>query len=69
VGLEWREYVRIDESLRRGRAELHGLVGDATRARGELGWEPQVGFEELVRMLVTAQVERLSVEPAAFTSP
>jgi GDPmannose 4,6-dehydratase len=69
VGLEWREYVRIDESLRRGRAELHGLVGDATRARGELGWEPRVGFEELVRMLVTAQVERLSVEPAAFTSP
>jgi len=69
VGLEWREYVRIDASLRRGRAELHGLVGDATRARGELGWEPQVEFEELVRMLVTAQVERLSVEPAAFTSP
>src|SRR5262245_38156795 len=69
VGLAWQDYVRIDASLRRGRAELHGLVGDATRARRELGWEPQVGFEELVRMLVTAQVERLSAEPAAFTSP
>jgi GDPmannose 4,6-dehydratase len=69
VGLDWREYVRIDASLRRGLAELHGLVGDASRARLELGWEPQVGFEELVRMLVAAQVERLSAEPAAFTSP
>ncbi|HEY1368040.1 MAG TPA: GDP-mannose 4,6-dehydratase [Gaiellaceae bacterium] len=69
VGLDWSEYVRIDSSLRRGRAELHGLVGDASRARRELGWEPQVGFEELVRMLVTAQLERLAGEPAAFTSP
>ena len=61
VGLDWRECVQIDESLRRGRAELHDLVGDAAKARARLGWEPSVGFEELVRLLVDAELERLHV--------
>jgi GDPmannose 4,6-dehydratase len=52
VGLNWRDHVRVDESLKRGPAELHHLVGDASKARERLGWEPRVGFEELVRMLV-----------------
>jgi GDPmannose 4,6-dehydratase len=63
VGLDWREYVHIDESLRRGRAELHDLVGDTSRARSELGWEPTVDFEGLVRLLVDADLDRL--RPAA----
>jgi GDPmannose 4,6-dehydratase len=59
VGLDWRDHVHIDESLKRGRAELHDLVGDPTKARERLGWIPEVSFEELVRMLVDAQLERL----------
>ena len=59
VGLDWQRYVRVDPALQRGKAELHRLVGDATRARERLGWEPEVGFEELVRMLVDADLERL----------
>ena len=37
AGLDWREHVHIDESLQRGRAELHNLVGNATRAQEKLG--------------------------------
>jgi GDPmannose 4,6-dehydratase len=60
VGLDWREHVRVDESLLRGSAELHHLVGDATKARARLGWSPTVDFEGLVRLLVDAAVERLT---------
>jgi GDPmannose 4,6-dehydratase len=48
----------------RGRAELHDLVGDASRAREELEWRPDVSFDELVRRLVDADVERLTVNAA-----
>ena len=54
VGLDWREHVRVDDSLKRGQAELHRLVGDATKARERLGWAPSVTFEELVQLLVDA---------------
>ena len=60
VGLEWRAHVRVDESLKRGAAELHRLVGDASNARARLGWKPRVGFEQLVRLLVDAARERLT---------
>ena len=59
LGLDWREHVEVDESLRRGKAELHNLVGDASKARERLGWEPSVDFRGLVAMLVDADVERL----------
>jgi GDPmannose 4,6-dehydratase len=59
VGLDWREHVRVDESLKRGQAELHHLVGDASRARRELGWSPTVGFAELVAALVDEARVRL----------
>jgi GDPmannose 4,6-dehydratase len=62
VGLDWRAYVHIDESLKRGKAELHGLVGDPTKARDRLGWTPDVGFEELVALLVDAELERIGQE-------
>ena len=52
VGLDWRAHVQIDESLKRGKAELHGLVGDPAKARMRLGWTPEVSFEELVALLV-----------------
>ena len=60
VGLDWREHVRHDPALVRGEAELHRLVGDPARARERLGWEPRVGFEELVRLLVDAAVARIT---------
>ena len=59
VGLDWREHVRTDPALFRGRAELHDLVGDASKARETLGWTPEVSFEELVAMLVEADLARL----------
>jgi GDPmannose 4,6-dehydratase len=62
VGLDWRAYVHIDESLKRGKAELHGLVGDPTKARDRLGWRPEVPFEELVALLVDSELERLGRE-------
>jgi GDPmannose 4,6-dehydratase len=63
VGLEWEDYVRVDDSLRRGRAELHDLVGDPSRARERLGWEPHVDFKELVEVLVDADLTRLRATP------
>ena len=59
VGLDWREHVEVEESLRRGTAELHNLVGDATKARERLGWEPSVDFRGLVHLLVDADLQRL----------
>jgi GDPmannose 4,6-dehydratase len=52
AGLDWRSYVRVDESLMR--AQNYQLVGDATKARVELGWKPTVTFEQLVVLLVNA---------------
>jgi GDPmannose 4,6-dehydratase len=60
VGLDWNDHVRVDESLKRGQAELHHLVGDAAKARDELGWRPSAGFEEIVRLLVDAARARLT---------
>ena len=64
VGLDWREHVQIDESLLRGRAELHDLVGNPARARERLGWTPEVSFTELVHLLVDAELARLEPERA-----
>src|SRR5690554_414117 len=57
VGLDWREYVVQDPRFMRP-AEVDLLIGDATRARKELGWEPRVGFTELIHMMVDADLER-----------
>ena len=55
VGLDWSEHVVVDERFLRP-AEVDLLVGDATRARTELGWEQKVSFEELVAMMVDADL-------------
>jgi GDPmannose 4,6-dehydratase len=70
VGLEWREHVRVDDSLRRGKAELHDLVGDSAKARARIGWAPEVDFEGLVQLLVDADVARLraQLEPSLADS-
>jgi GDPmannose 4,6-dehydratase len=58
VGLDYRDHVVTDPALVRP-AEVDLLVGDASKARRELGWEPTVAFEELVEMMVDADVDRL----------
>ena len=62
VGLDPAEYVHVDETLRRGKAQLHDLVGDPAKAREQLGWEPTLDFEGLVALLVDADLERVRAE-------
>jgi GDPmannose 4,6-dehydratase len=59
AGLDWRKYVRIDQKLLRP-AEVEHLVGDSSKARARLGWCPDVTFDGLVRMMVDADLARLS---------
>jgi GDPmannose 4,6-dehydratase len=61
VGLDWEQYVKIDPAFYRP-AEVHELLGDFSKAREKLGWSPQVSFEELVRMMVTADLKRVESE-------
>lgn len=58
VGLDWKTYVREDPSLKRP-AEVDLLVGDASKARTKLGWQPRVSFAQLIAMMVDADVARL----------
>src|SRR5205807_7139847 len=57
AGLDPERHVVVDQTLVRP-AEVEHLVGDASRARIELGWEPRVGFRELVELMVDADPER-----------
>lgn len=59
VGLDWHEHVLRDEQFVRP-AEVDLLIGDYSKAQSVLGWKPRVGFEDLVRMMVDADLERLS---------
>jgi GDPmannose 4,6-dehydratase len=59
AGLEWEPHVVIDDSLKRP-AEVDLLVGDASKAKRELGWEPKTSFEELIRLMTRADLEMLS---------
>jgi GDPmannose 4,6-dehydratase len=61
IGLDYREFVVQDERFYRP-AEVDLLISDPTKARAELGWEPAVGFKELVTMMVEADLERLAVK-------
>ena len=56
VGLDWAEHVVIDERFFRP-AEVDLLVGDASRARTVLDWKPRTSFEDLVRMMVDADLD------------
>ena len=55
VGLDWKEFVKHDQRYERP-AEVDLLIGDATKAKKMLNWEPQVRFEELVRIMVDADL-------------
>jgi GDPmannose 4,6-dehydratase len=57
VDLDWREFVVQDPKFMRP-AEVDLLIGDPSKAREQLGWTPKVGFQELIRMMVDADLER-----------
>ncbi len=59
AGMKWDKYVVVDPKFMRP-AEVDFLIGDASKARNVLGWEPKVRFKELVRMMVKADIERYS---------
>jgi GDPmannose 4,6-dehydratase len=59
LGLEYEKFVTVDPRFIRP-AEVDLLLADPSRARAELGWAPKVGFEELVAMMVDADLARLS---------
>lgn len=56
LGLDWEEYVEIDQRYFRP-TEIDLLLGDPSKAKKELGWEPKVGFDELVKMMVEHDME------------
>ncbi len=63
VDLDWTNHVEIDPGLLRP-AEVYHLRGDCAKARKQLGWEPIVGFEELIGMMVDSDLKMLSKDAA-----
>lgn len=61
VGLDWQDYVEIDPRYFRP-TEVDYLLGEATATREKLGWEPKVGFDELVRRMVAHDLELAAQE-------
>jgi GDPmannose 4,6-dehydratase len=67
VGLDYQKYVRTDPRFIRP-AEVDLLIGDASKAKEKLGWTPGVSFEQLVEMMVDADLERHSTGTAVASS-
>ncbi len=63
LGLRAQDHITVSEDLLRP-AEVHRLIGDPSAIREDLGWEPSVTFEELVRIMVDADVEMVADEIA-----
>ena len=59
AGLDWERYVKLDPAFIRP-AEVDHLIGDASKAKTELGWSPTVTFDGLVTMMVDADLKRLA---------
>jgi GDPmannose 4,6-dehydratase len=66
VGLDWKQYVETDPKLLRP-AEVDYLCGDSSKARRVLGWKPEVRFEQLVEMMVKADLAALKQTMASRT--
>src|SRR5258705_4372578 len=64
VGLDYRDYVRVDERFIRP-AEVDLLIGDAQKARTQLGWKPEYTFEQLVKEMVAADLEAVGFGQSA----
>ena len=63
VGIDWKKHVEIDPRYYRP-TEVDVLLGDASKARKRLGWQPKVGFKELVKLMVEADLEAESRKPS-----
>jgi GDPmannose 4,6-dehydratase len=59
AGLDWEKHVRLDPQFLRP-AEVDLLVGDPSKAKRELGWEPTTNFEQLIRLMTRADLELLA---------
>jgi GDPmannose 4,6-dehydratase len=72
ANLDWQHHVEIDNRYLRP-TEVDALRGDPSKARRDLGWEPQVGFEELIRMMVAHDIDlarrEQAVSRAGFNDP
>jgi GDPmannose 4,6-dehydratase len=72
AGLDWRDYVRVDNSLMRPR-DVNILIGDYSKAEQKLGWRPRTSFKDLVRIMVQADIKRwrqwLEGKPIPFDAP
>ena len=67
AGLDWRDYVEIDQRYFRP-AEVDLLVGDASKAKQQLGWEPKTRFKELIQLMVDADIRILQDQLAGKAS-
>ncbi|PSR15092.1 GDP-mannose 4,6-dehydratase [filamentous cyanobacterium CCP3] len=67
VNLDWHDYVEFDPRYLRP-AEVDLLIGDATKARQVLGWEPSVTFEELVHLMVESDLEAVGISHSNGTN-
>ena len=65
AGLDWREHVKFDQRFMRP-AEVDHLIGNPAKARRVLGWEPEVGFDQLVGMMVDADIARHRERPGVL---
>lgn len=68
VGLNWEEFVRCDKKFERP-AEVEMLLGDPAKARNKLGWTNEVSFEQLVKLMVDKDIERIERDPAGINRP
>ena len=61
AGLDWKKYVEISPKYFRP-AEVDLLIGDSSKACEKLGWKPKVGFKQLVKMMVDADLEKAGIK-------
>jgi len=61
VGLDWRDYVSVDPEIARP-ADVPALCGNASKVKAELGWQPTTTLEELIAMMVEADLKRVKDE-------
>ena len=61
VGLNWKRYVKIDPQYYRP-TEVDVLLGDASKAKKKLGWEPKVKFKELVAIMLNADLKNAGID-------
>jgi GDPmannose 4,6-dehydratase len=68
VGLDWRDHVEIDPRYFRP-TEVDELCGDASKAAAKLGWRPQTGFLQIVRLMLESDLAAAGLDPAALLVP